>query len=182
MTYAGWLTLIEQHFTHYPEMTARDVYKLLYQGILGPEHIMPSAEVFSTHLEAELATLQPEAGESLLEAIRPDGALSRINLRAWLALGQDPSWLVEACLEAGKQPWGTPKDLSLVWYQFMDAVEESRFPGISSGETMALDNWIREDNFPVAHHSSQYQSLYKPAYRLVTSYPGSIVNEKGQLI
>ncbi len=40
----GWMDLIASHILRYPAMTARDVYKLLYQGILGPEHSMPSAE------------------------------------------------------------------------------------------------------------------------------------------
>jgi hypothetical protein len=177
MNEEDWLSLIEGHLRRYPAMAARDVYKLLFQGVLGPEHIMPSPEVFTARLKEELAILQPDSGEPLLESIRPDGALRRIYLRPWLAMGSvhgtaDLSRLVEACLDAGKQSWGTSQGLGRIWYRFLDQVEEGRFPTISISEARALDNWLQEDNFPPAHHSTEYLSLYKPAYRLIGLFPG----------
>jgi hypothetical protein len=85
--YTAWMQLIQQHLRRYPAMTARDIYKLLYQGVLGPEHNMPSAEIFTARLKDELAGLEPDPAEPLLESIRPDGALQRIHLRPWLAKG-----------------------------------------------------------------------------------------------
>ncbi len=80
-------------------MAARDVYKLLFQGIRGAEHIMPTPEIFETRLREELRALQPELNEPLTEMIRPDRQLSRVNLRAYLATSQDINWLVEVCSE-----------------------------------------------------------------------------------
>jgi hypothetical protein len=94
-----WSGILAWHIQRYPAMNARDVYKLLYQGLLGPEHSMPTAEIFRARLEEELADLQPDASQPLLEDLRPDGALQRIYLRPWLARGQDLSVLVQACLE-----------------------------------------------------------------------------------
>lgn len=182
MSDSGWLTLIEEHLERYEGMTARDVYKLLYQGILGPEHSIPSTEDFTARLEEELVELQPDPGERLLEAIRPDGKLKRIHLRAWLATGQDISRLVEACLETGKQPWGTLKELSQIWYRFLDEVEEGRFPTILGSEARGLDNWLQEDHFPAAHHSTQYRSLYQPAYRLVAYSTVSGIYDDNQIV
>jgi len=159
--------LIKQHLMRYPAMTARDVYKLLYQGILGPEHIMPSADIFTARLKDELAGLQPDPDEPLLETIRPDGELRRIYLRPWLTTSQNISRLVEACLETGKCRWGTRQELRQLWYWFLDQVKEGQFPTITFSEARTLDNWLREDNFPAAHHSTTYVLSYKPAYRLL---------------
>ncbi len=167
----GWLALIEKHLERYPAMRARDVYKLLYQGVLGPEHIIPSAEIFTARLIDELASLQPDPSEPLLESIRPNGTLSRIHLRPWLATGRDISRLVDACLETGKRSWDTSQELSQLWYEFMDQVESGHFPTISAAQVRALSNLLEEHNFPPAHHSTTYATLYKPAYRLIWFLP-----------
>ncbi|MEW5868541.1 MAG: hypothetical protein AB1894_04645 [Chloroflexota bacterium] len=164
--FESWGQLLQNHLERYPAMTARDIYKLLYQGILGPEHLMPSADIFIARLEDELSGLQPDAGEALLEAIRPDGALQRIHLRPWLASGQDVAQLAQACLEAGRRAWGDKLELRRIWVWFLDQVEDGRFPMIAVPEARKLDNWLQEDNFPAAHHSSSYVSNYRPAYRL----------------
>jgi hypothetical protein len=165
--YNAWMELIQNHLCCYPAMTVRDIYKLLYQGVLGPEHIMPSADIFTARLKDELAGLQPDPSELLLEPIRPDGALQRISLRAWLANGQELSWLVQACLETGQRAWGTKAELGCIWRWFLDQVEEGQFPSIEIREAKALDNWLQEDDFPAAHHSTAYVTAYRPAYRLV---------------
>ena len=165
----NWLSLIEQHIARYPAMTARDVYKLLYQGVMGPEHVMPSAEVFTGWLEDELAGLQPDAEEALLESIRPDGRLQRIHLRRWLATGRALSELAEACLETGRRVWGDKDGLHCQWIWFLDQVEEGGFPTIDAAEARSLDSWLNEDDFPAAHHSPAYEAEYHPAYRLVSA-------------
>lgn len=163
----GWLALIEEHLRRYPTMRARDVYKLLYQGILGPEHLIPSAETFSTRLVDELASLQPDPNQPLLESIRPDGALNRIHLRPWLSTGRNISWLVEACLETGKLSWGTSQELSQLWHEFTERAKSGQFPAISGTQVRDLSDLLEEQNFPPVHHSTTYTSMYKPAYRLI---------------
>ena len=44
---------ISQHLAQRPAMQAQDVYKLLYQGVHGPEHLIASAESFLARLQAE---------------------------------------------------------------------------------------------------------------------------------
>lgn len=51
--------LIDQHLGWYPSMEPREVYKLLYQGVRGPEHIIGSEAAFREGLLAEFAPLEP---------------------------------------------------------------------------------------------------------------------------
>lgn len=164
-----WFELIAWHIQSYPAMTARDVYKLLYQGMLGPEHSMPTTEIFRARLEAELAGLQADARQPLLEAIRPDGALQRIHLRPRLASGQTLDELVQACLETGKRKWGTPEELVHTWRWFLERVAQGAYPTISHAEAMAFEAVLQEHDYPAAHHSTSYEAAYQPAYRLVAS-------------
>jgi len=78
---APLIRLIDEHIARHPAMEPSDVYKLLYQGVLGPEHLIASAEDFATRLRAEYRAVSPDRAESLWEAVRPDGALVRLNLR-----------------------------------------------------------------------------------------------------
>ena len=165
--FKAWPNIIEIHLLRYPAMTARDVYKLLYQGILGPEHSMPSAEIFTAWLEQELAGLQLDASQPLLEAIRPDGALQRIHLRPWLASGQALDELVRACLETGHRKWGTPEELVRTWRWFLEGVAQGAYPTISHAESQAFDALLRLHDYPAAHHSTGYVTFYQPAYRLI---------------
>jgi hypothetical protein len=130
---------------------------------------MPSAEIFTKNLQAELAELQPDANQPLLEDIRPDGALQRIYLQPWLASGKDLDELVAACLETGRRTWGTVEALRQTWVWFLERVEQGSFPTIAHDDAQAFDALLREHDYPAAHHSAGYVSLYKPAYRLTGS-------------
>jgi hypothetical protein len=163
------MQMVEWHIQLRPAMTARDVYKLLFQGLRGSEHAMPTPDIFTAQLQAELALLQPDLNEALCESIRPDHELSRINLRAYIAKSQDICWLVDVCLRTGARKWGTRQDLVEVWQTFLYAVRSGCFPSVNEDEASAFNAWIEKQDYPPIHHSSIYEKLYTPAYRLVAS-------------
>lgn len=165
------MVLLEQHFQHYPGMLAQDVYKILYQGVRGPEHIIASAARFTAELKEELAGLQPDPNQPLLESVHPDGSLSWLHLRPWLASGAELSQLVEACLRIRKRAWGTSQELQRIWLGFVVQAEADRFPSIPGAAARAFHRRLVEMNFPPVHHSAVFVSLYRPAYRLVQSFP-----------
>jgi len=167
----AWISLIQEAMQRWPAMAVQDVYKLLYQGVRGPEHIMPDAEIFSSRLRQEIDRLQPDSHQMLLEPIRPDSGLSRIHLRAWMALGKDFDILVQACLEAGKRRWGTPEELQLIWRRFYDLRREGFFPSIHPGQADEFHQWLEIQGYPPVHHSRAFAEQYHPAYRLIGDYP-----------
>ena len=165
----SWTALINAHLFQYPSMTIQDVYKLVYQGVMGPEHNIPSGEIFSQRLEAELAGLLPDSSAPLLEPVRPSGWLLRIHLRPWLALGQDLPSLAEACLETARLVHASPGGLRSVWTAFLDELKGGRFPALSMRDAMRFNEILIENSFPPVHHSEVYTARYHPAYRLVAA-------------
>ena len=162
-----WMLLIKQHIQARPAMEVQDIYKLLFQGICGAEHSMPSLDMFVIRLHAELASLKPVSGEPSIEVIRHDNRLRRINLRPYVAITKDIDWLVEVCLKTGMQKWGTEYDLVEIWQAFLSFLDAGYFPTINKDKAKSFHTWIRDHNFPVVHHSKQYTKVYNPAYRLV---------------
>jgi hypothetical protein len=172
--YSGQTALIVEHLVRRPGMEARDVYKLLYQGVRGPEHIIASPEAFRERLQAEWEALKPEVddppnNDSLWESIRPDGALVRLNLRPFKASGGNLDELETACLETGRRSWGSQAELQLAWAHFISACQEPSWPSLAMDDILAFDAWLQAMDFPPVHHSEAYRTLYRPAYRLVAA-------------
>lgn len=158
MDFSPWMDLIDIHRKRYPQMTDQDVYKLLYQGMLGPKHLVHDVLYFRTNLEAELSGLIPDPCQQLYESVRPDNQLSRVHLRAWIMTGQSVDVLVTDCLKAAAKPWNKRQELMEFW-RFYQKQAQPESPNFYSE--------IEAENFPLVHHSPRFREIYSPAYRLV---------------
>jgi hypothetical protein len=123
------MALIKEHLVQRPAMEPRDLYKLLYQGVRGLEHIITSPKAFTERLVEEWDKLDLAEGDPLWESIRPNRSLLRLNLRPFKALGGDLDELAAACLETGRRSWGTQAELQLAWDHFINACRERSWPG-----------------------------------------------------
>ncbi len=159
--------LIDDHLARYPAMEPADVYKLLYQGVLGPEHLIASPEAFAARLRAEYDAAPPDEAEPLWEPVRPDGALGRVNLRPFKAGGGDIERLIAACLETAGRAWGTPAELRAAWATFVELCQSGRWAAFSLAGVLALSARLEAKGYPPVHHSAAYRQVYRPAYRLV---------------
>lgn len=148
-------------------MEPRDVYKLLYQGVRGPEHSILSPAAFTEQLSAEWESLELAVGDPLWESIRPDGSLLRLNLRPFKAEGGSLVNLIAACLKTGHRRWGTQAELEVAWENFSTLCGEQSWPYMSLERVKTFTTWLEANGYPPVHHSEQYRSLYRPAYRLV---------------
>jgi hypothetical protein len=166
--YSGmpFVQVVERHLKMRSLMAPQDIYKLLFQGVLGPEHLIASAEGFIRRLEQECLSLRPGAGDVLFEPVRPDDLLVRVNLRPYLAAGGHPVHLAEACYETARMSWGTLDDLETVWEQVAGAVRGELLKGPSAAEMNTFSQRLKELGFPPFHHSQTYRDAYHPAYRL----------------
>lgn len=165
----GLLTLLKKHLSWYPLMELRDVYKLLYQGVMGAEHLMPSHEEYTRCLMAEFEPLQPDPTERLLEPLRPDGLLYRLNLRPYKARRQGLEQLIPFLLESAKPVTGTSTELQATWVRFVELCEGRQFNQFSTNTVHGFAYWLVEMAFPAVHHSEVYQRAYNPAYRLIAA-------------
>jgi len=168
--------LIDDHLARYPVMEPADAYKLLYQGVLGPEHLIASPEAFAARLRAEYDSVPSDEAELLWEPVRPDGALGRVNLRPLKARGGDVERLIAACLETAGRTWGTPDELRAAWATFVEMCRAGRWAAFSLTDVLALpapgaqaqvSERLAAEGYPPVHHSTAYRQAYQPAYRLV---------------
>jgi len=150
-------------------MQPRDVYKLLYQGVRGPEHIIASAAAFTDRLVEEWEALDLPGNDPLWESIRPDGSLLRLNLRPFKAEGGRLDRLITACLETSCRTWGTQADLQQAWESFTEGGRERPLSGLALEDVKSFTSWLEANGFPPVHHSERYRVLYRPAYCLITA-------------
>jgi hypothetical protein len=163
------LTLLEQHLSWYPLMELRDIYKLLYQGVMGSEHLLTSAEDYTQYLQAEFDQLQPNASQRLFEPVRTDGALFRLNLRPYKARHTDLENLTPYLLESARIVTGTRSELCVVWAVFIELCIHGRICNFDANVTSRFSQRLEGVDYPPMHHSDVYQRAYQPAYRLIAA-------------
>jgi len=171
----GLIGLIDQHLRWYPSMEPCDVYKLLYQGVLGPGHAVVDESTFRKRLLAEFDSLDAHQAGRLLERVRPDGLLLRINLRPFKSGKGDLESLIGACLSASGQQWGDVEELRSAWNTFCGLCSEGRWPGFGLASVSAFSVWLEAQGYPAVHHSPAYNSLYQPSYRLTAKTALSVL-------
>lgn len=161
--------LLDAHLSRHPAMGIQDAYKLLYQAVLGPEHLIVDPETFAARLREEYMALVPGPEALLWEPIRPDGRLGRLHLRAFRQQGGNLEQLIAACLRTAEYRWGTPAELRHVWRTFLELCRAGRWSGWSWEEAQAFGEQLARERFPSVHHSPAYAIVEQPAYRLVAS-------------
>jgi hypothetical protein len=165
----GLLMLLEQHLSWYPFMELRDIYKLLYQGVMGSEHLINSREEFAQYLASEYASLQPDPSERLLEPIRVDGALFRLNLRPYKAHPLETNQLISSLVKTSQLIKGTRNELLMVWEEFMQLCQHSQINNFDPAALQHFNMRLKELDYPAMHHSEAYEQAYQPAYRLISA-------------
>jgi hypothetical protein len=162
--------LVQEHLALRPQVEPRDVYKLLYQGVMGPEHIISSPQAFTDRLRDEWENLPIHmVDDPLWEPVRPNRGLLRLNLRPFKAVGGSLDKLVTVCLEIAQHPWGTLGELQTVWSNLMETCRTLPLPGLFLTDLETFTAWLNEQGFPPVHHSETYRNAYRPAYRLVAA-------------
>lgn len=161
--------MIARHLRMRSHMQVRDVYKLLYQGVMGSEHLVISPREFEDRLSVEFAEIEPGESDPLFESIHPAGLLQRVNLRPYKARDGDLPRLVEACLETARHQWGTLDELQAAWSVFVRLCQQGQWPSLFLPDVMAFTRWLEKSGFPSVHHSESYRNAYRPAYRLIGS-------------
>lgn len=139
----------------YPLMTEEDIVKFVFQGMLGVGHLINSEQEAKDRLSAEMATLNPNEDEPLIEKISSDWV--RLNLRPAKAKGMtvdDIAWYLVRSAE-----WGALSFTRQNVYNFCVKLDGSE--RMKAAVVKVLDeHWLPS-------HSEQYQKAYHPAYRVL---------------
>lgn len=164
----GWLNILRQHFTWYPEMQLQDVYKLLYQGVMGSEHLAPSRQKFISRLQKEFDSLPPDIHLTLLEPIRADRKLFRLNLRAYKTHQPSIDPIISFFLDTVGLTSGTKVELVNIWHVVAQWYDQSHREIFSVSSLRQFNHWLEQENYPAVHHSEVYRENYQPSYRLIS--------------
>lgn len=163
--------------------TMRDIYKCLHQAEFGVGHIVDDTALFHDRLLREILRAEPPVDEPLLEAISLDGSTFRLNLRPYRMLfsGDEikaAEILSEVCFESARVQKGKGDRFLNLLMAFRDLNDQGgiqvgqirfAFPSKETqrfiSEALALGR--RMGTIPVFSHSSAYNRLNKPSYRVV---------------
>ena len=165
----GLADLIQQHLNWYPRMELRDIYKLLYQGVMGAEPLISSSKEFTLNLRAEFERVHPYPHERLLEPVRPDQSMLRLNLRPYKSLQPQMDGLVSPLLQTASSFSGDLPELKVTWKGFVGLCEQDWFANFSTLDIHQFTSWLEELEYPAVHHSERYRKEYQPAYRLIAA-------------
>ncbi|MEM4260326.1 MAG: hypothetical protein QXG00_03750 [Candidatus Woesearchaeota archaeon] len=170
--------LIKKQIELRPLIQISDIYKLIYQSILGPGHAIGDIKKFEYNLTSELATINENEfpDEELLENISLIDNVFRVNLRPFKRRKNDHFSLITAVVKSAKYWSGTKDHLIFYWELFRDMSLKDFFwfedKDIQKFNEFIINN-IRNNTYPYTHHSKIYSENYKPSYRIIS---GKFIN------
>lgn len=159
--------LIIAHLEKRPHMEIKDIYKLIYQSVLGLGHLIDDHHAARNNLRNELDNVRDNGfQEDLIEDISINNSMVRINLRPFKE--RDFQWeiLFDAMIKTEEENTAKLEDFIEIWKTFIQMAEEKSFD-ISIEELNSFNEEIITKNYPVMHHSTLYNQTYRPAYRIV---------------
>ncbi|MGI6497336.1 MAG: uridine kinase family protein [Oscillospiraceae bacterium] len=161
-----WTALFLLHFARYPNSGLQDFYKLMFQSVFGPGHLIsPSRE------EEHVSRIRSEMRNALPTARLHDpigNGLSRIHLGA-LPAGISPERVNRAVAAAAAQQGDRPAaldDLAEGYSALLSLCRESLLPFSPDDLARTWAGW-QGDGYPPVPHSDVYQKAYAPSYRVV---------------
>jgi len=153
--------ILRSHLARYPAMQIQDVYKLMHQAAMGSKHVISDLESARNWLTRELAEMGEGPPEPMIDSISTDSGIVRIHLRPFVVAGHDPGLLLEAFIRTANEYLGDVRLLEGYWQA---AVALDKFPAAKMNEFIRT---MKAQIYPAVHHSSEYEKLYRPAYRIV---------------
>jgi hypothetical protein len=142
-------------------MQIQDVYKLIHQAAFGSEHAITSVEGARKWMEHELAEMGMGPEEPVVDPISDDGQIVRVHLRPFVAQGGNPEVLLAAFIGTANEYRGDVQTLKNYW---------SIAVGMKYFLSVEMDDFFQSmqaRKYPAVHHSSEYERLYRPAYRVI---------------
>lgn len=139
----------------YPLMNEEDVVKFAFQGMLGVGHLINSKADAKNRLATEMASLEPDDSEPLVEKISTDWV--RLNLRSAKAKGMsedDLAWYLVRSTECG--PLSFTRQNVYNFCVKLDGSDRMK----AAAEKVLDENWLPS-------HSAQYREAYHPSYRVL---------------
>jgi len=161
--------IIEKQFSLHESMQVQDVYKLLCQAEYGLTHMMADIMYLQKYFEYEYNNAIPNEKEELLEQISPDGKIYRVNFGAFKARFGDAKkeLLYKIFIESSREFKHSDSLDGLIekWFEFKKINSKKNY--FTNKEIANFESDIVLYNFPLVHHSPEYEAKNRPVYRIV---------------
>ncbi|MFC2078587.1 hypothetical protein ACFLSZ_01250 [Candidatus Bipolaricaulota bacterium] len=154
-----WATIVADEHQRHPNMTVRDLHKLVYQACFGGDHLLRNPTAFVSSLETEWDHLSIAASSgTALQPIHPSGRLARIHLGPCKAMGISRHDLSQLLLS---QPLkgGHHEAYEWAWAAVLHCARSGEIP---FSHDQLLQIRLSDE---ICHHSPDYGPA---AYRIVT--------------
>ena len=139
----------------YPLMNEEDIVKFAFQGMLGVGHLIASIDDARSRLNAEMASLEPDDSEPLIEKISTKWV--RLNLRPAKAKGMTEDEIAWYLVRSAEwEPLSFTRQNVYNFCVKLDGSDKMK----AAAEKVLDENWL-------PGHSEQYRETYHPAYRVL---------------
>jgi hypothetical protein len=158
---------IQFELDHFPLAKAKDLAKLLYQSMYGPQHAVQLPEKLYEWLEQEMQDLDPKASEPLIQPVWLHYPMFRLHLSTASKLSVSLQQIHELFLQSCTDPTPSP---SISWNEAIDMtfhiLLQRKLPE-SQIQANEFKDYASSSAGPY-HHSANYREAYHPHYRLVS--------------
>ncbi|MBL7086278.1 MAG: hypothetical protein ISS28_04155 [Candidatus Cloacimonetes bacterium] len=142
------------------------MYKLIYQSVMGPEHILQDEKKAFQYLKNEMKKAIGKE-KNLFVNIGLENNLVRVNLNVFKEKIGDAQKLFSAMKETAKIIKPNKSKLQKVWSQVGQIFANSGLHFLSYSIWKKFTEWLLQNNFPHISHSEIYRKAYLPSYRIV---------------
>ena len=147
-------------------MQIEDLYKLIYQSVMGPEHILQDEKKAFQYLKNEMKKAIGKE-KNLFVNIGLENNLVRVNLNVFKEKIGDAQKLFPAMKETAKIIKPNKSKLQKAWNQVGQIFANSELHFLSYSIWKKFTELLRQNNFPHISHSEIYKKNYFPSYRVV---------------
>lgn len=158
--------ILQKEIRKYPEMEIQDIYKFIHQAAMGSEHAVKDTAAVREWMENEIAGLEFNRTENLVDTISPGEKIVRINLRPYLKAGYDTDKLLNAFIKTANGFKGSTIVLEKYIQAVLELIEDGRI-NFQKEEAKIFFDEMKIKKYPAVHHSKKYEEKYSPAYRVV---------------
>ncbi|MBQ8095124.1 MAG: hypothetical protein IJ242_16350 [Clostridia bacterium] len=140
-------------------LEAADIIKFLFQGMMGPGHMLGPADEVIRRLETEMSDNTRDAEEPLLVPVGP--AYVRLNLRPAVLAGLTAK-RIAALMQQAASPQCTRAETAEICMMYVARLSEP----LQSETRKAAMRLTEENGLPA--HSDSYHKRYSPSYRIIS--------------
>lgn len=163
---SGLKNLINSHFQLYPKMQIQDLYKLIYQSVMGPKHILQNEEIAFYYLKNEMENCIGNE-KNLFVNIGLKNNLVRVNLNIFRKQIDDIEKLFSVMQKTAENIQSEKIQLKIVLEEIKILFKKNNLKLFQPSNWINFIEKLERKNFPHISHSEVYKKNYFPSYRVI---------------